>query len=101
MTIILPLIPHAEGCILAIYVTPKAAKDYIGSIEIDASGKAWLRVRITAVPEDGKANKAVIKLLAKSWKIASSSFSVLSGDTSRQKRLFITAPYEEILKCLS
>lgn len=101
MTITLPLTPHEEGCILAVLATPKAAKDAIGDIHQDAGGKAWLRVRVTTAPEDGKANKAIIKLLSKQWKIPASAMRVLSGETARQKRLFISISYQEVLNCLS
>lgn len=100
MTTPSPLTKSTDGCILALHVTPKARKDAVGGVEIDAAGKAWLHVRITTVPEDGKATKAVIKMLAKRLKIPSSSLTLLSGETSRYKRLHIAATYEEITAIL-
>ena len=44
-----------------------------------------LRVLVTTVPEDGKANQAVIRLLAKSLGVAKSRLSLLRGATSRDK----------------
>lgn len=89
-----PLAIHTDGVVLSVRVTPNAKKDAVENIKLDVNGKAKLRVRVTAVPEDGKANKAVIKLLAKYFAISSSSFTLISGDTSRHKRFLITAPYE-------
>lgn len=101
MTDTLPLTADGDGCILAVHATPRARKDAIETTETDAAGQLWLRVRVTAAPEDGKANKAVIKLLAKSWKIAPSCFRLVSGDAARHKRIRIDAPYQEIAECLT
>lgn len=51
----------------------------------DANGKEWLKVRLTAAPEDGKANEALLRLLAKEWKCPPSSLEIISGETSRYK----------------
>jgi uncharacterized protein YggU (UPF0235/DUF167 family) len=40
---------------------------------------------VTAVPEDGKANAALLKLLAKTWKLPKTSLTIASGATSRRK----------------
>lgn len=101
MTETLPLTADGIGCILAVHATPRASKNAIEGIESDAASHLWLRVRVTAPPEDGKANKAIIKLLAKHWKIAPSCFTVISGDTARRKRIRIDAPYNEIYECLT
>ncbi|WP_243517899.1 MULTISPECIES: DUF167 domain-containing protein [unclassified Candidatus Cardinium] len=47
--------------------------------------KYWLQVRITAPPQEGKANKAIIGLLAKTLGIAQSNISLVSGATARRK----------------
>lgn len=96
----LPLSADKGGCILNIHATPRAAQERIDGIETDAAGRVWLRVRTTAAPEDGKANRAVVKLLAKSWKIPASCFTVINGEAARYKRVRINAPYQEIAECL-
>lgn len=70
-------------------VTPKAGRNQIQSVMRDAAGNLLLKVAVTDVPEDGKANKAVIKLLSKSFGIAKSDIDILSGETSRVKKLFM------------
>jgi len=72
--------------ILAIHAIPKSSCNKVEGYETDAKGERWLRVRITAAPEDGKANKALIAFLAKEWKIPKSALSLVSGETSRYKR---------------
>ena len=56
-----------------------------------------LKARVTAVPEKGKANKALIVLIAKSLGIAKSSIDLVSGDTSRKKILRIDGDPEDVI----
>lgn len=51
---------------------------------------------MTAVPEKGKANKALIELLAKSLRVPKSSISVISGDTGRKKILRMDGNPEDL-----
>jgi uncharacterized protein (TIGR00251 family) len=44
-----------------------------------------MRVYITTAPEDGKANQAVIKLLAEHFSVAKSQIKIIRGETSRDK----------------
>jgi uncharacterized protein len=46
-------------------LTPKSSRDEIGGIEQLAGGRAVLKVRMRAVAQDGEANAALIRLLAK------------------------------------
>lgn len=69
-------------------VTPKSSSNRI-KIELDESGAPIIRVYVTCVPEDGKANKAVLDLLAKELGVPKSSLSVLRGNTSREKTISI------------
>ena len=51
-----------------------------------------LRVEITSPPEKGKANAAIIKLLAKTTGLAKRDITLLSGSTSREKKFLLHAP---------
>jgi uncharacterized protein len=77
-----------KGLSLQIKLTPNSRANQIDGIEASDEGPV-LKIRVTAVPEKGKANKALIKLLAKETGIAGSRFDVVSGTTSRKKRLNI------------
>ncbi|SNT18861.1 DUF167 domain-containing protein [Antarctobacter heliothermus] len=67
------------GATLAVRVKPKAARNAI------LRGGDSLRVSVTTVPEGGKANAAVVKLLAKALGVPKSRLQLLRGDTSRDK----------------
>ena len=68
-----------EGTEIAVRVTPKASRDRIVVEE------GQIRVYVTTVPEDGKANAAVQKLLAKALGLPKSRLSLIRGQTSRDK----------------
>jgi uncharacterized protein len=91
----------AEGhLVLAIRLTPNGGRDQIDGIELDADGKAYLKARVSVVPEKGKANKALIALVAKQLGIPKSAIDLVSGDTSRKKILRVDAEPEDIIKKL-
>lgn len=68
---------------------------------VDAAGEARLAVRLRAVPEDGKANTALVALIAKSWKIPKSAIAVVSGFTMRQKTLRLAVPHDSLVPMLA
>ncbi|MDO4502474.1 MAG: DUF167 domain-containing protein [Coriobacteriia bacterium] len=72
---------------LACKVTPKSGKDQVTGRLINDDGSTEVCVRVTAPPDKGKANKAVIKLLSKELGVPKSSVDVVRGDTSHHKLL--------------
>jgi|TARA_Y100000031_G_scaffold148472_1_gene184839 hypothetical protein len=57
------------------------------AIELDDDGR--IRVRVTAVPERGKANAAVVALIAKTLGLSKRSIAVVRGHTSRDKLIAV------------
>ncbi len=91
----------ANGLRVALKVTPKAARAAIGGLGADTGGRAFLKVAVTAAPERGKANAAVIKLLARAWRLAPSVLSITGGATARRKTLHVAGDTPELLKRLN
>ncbi len=75
----------AENRIIQVKLTPKASSNRVGGISVGADGRDVLSVYVTTVPEDGKANEAMIRLLAKHFDVAVSCVRIVRGHTSRQK----------------
>ncbi len=70
-------------------LTPNAGRDEIAGLGEDANGKTHLKARVTAIPEKGKANKALIALLSKALRVPKGAISIASGETSRVKTVEI------------
>jgi hypothetical protein len=72
--------PAADGVRLKVRVQPKAAGNQVVGYQGDT-----LRLRVTAPPEAGKANAAVVSLLAQTLGIAKSRVRIVRGHASRDK----------------
>lgn len=86
----------AKGLTLYLRVTPNSGADRIDGTELRDDGSAVLRVRVTAVPDKGKANTAVIALIAKALGVPKSTVTLVSGDTARLKTLAIEGDTAEL-----
>jgi uncharacterized protein len=75
--------------LLSVRLTPGAAREDVGGCWTDEKGAQWLCARVRAVAEKGKANGALVALLAKGMDWPRSAFSLESGDSNRLKRLRI------------
>jgi uncharacterized protein YggU (UPF0235/DUF167 family) len=73
---------------LNVRVTPKASSNRL-KIEYGENGITLVRVYVTVPAEDGKANEAVIALLAKELGVAKSTITILQGFKTRDKVLKI------------
>ena len=79
-----------KGVRFHVRLTPRGGRDAIENWKQDAAGQWLLNARVSALPEDGRANKALIELLAKKFNCAKSAVRIVSGETSRLKRIEIT-----------
>lgn len=70
-------------------LTPKGGRDAVEGWQAASDGSEHLKCRVRAVPEDGKANAALIELLAKTLAVPKSAVRIASGATSRLKRVEI------------
>jgi hypothetical protein len=72
-----------DSVVITVRVTPRSGRDAIEG----ADGSGSLRVRVTAAPVDGAANKALLRLFAETLSVPRSAVTLLSGSTGRHKRL--------------
>lgn len=83
---------------LLVHLTPKASHTKIEGWTEDEKGQKVLRVKVTAVPKNGKANEALIKLLSKTFHVSQSKIALIRGETARIKLLEITIEEGEMEK---
>ena len=91
---------RAQGLWLHIHLTPKSGRDAIEGVALNADGKSVLKARVRAVPEDGRANSALIELLAKSLRMPKSAFTLETGGKSRVKTVSIDGDAASLAQAL-
>lgn len=79
---------QGDTLLIDIRIQPRASCDEI----VGPQESRHLKVRITAPPVDGKANRHLIKFLAKAFGVAKGQVLIIKGLKGREKRLAITAP---------
>lgn len=75
----------SNGLHIHVRATPKSSLDAITGIHHAADGSMSLAVKVSAAPDKGKANTAVIQVLATALQVQKSRVSILAGETSRHK----------------
>jgi len=75
--------------LLSVRLTPRSGVAKVGGLWIDAQGCSWLSATVTAPPDKGRANAALIDLLAETLDLPRSSISLEAGEASRLKRIRI------------
>lgn len=88
--------PGRGGTLLAVRVTPKSSRNEVAGLHTAADGAVSLAVKVTAAPDKGRANKAVIEVLAKAWRLPKSAFALVAGETERNKTLLVTGNPAEL-----
>lgn len=96
-----PFSAVGDGVRVAVRVTPKAARNALAGTVATADGGCALKVTVTAVPEDGKANDAVVKLLAKAWRVPRTGIAVIAGATDRNKVLHVAGDPARLLTLMT
>lgn len=87
----------ARGLFLKVKIIPQSSLDAILGWENEE-----LKVRIAAPPEKGKANRALIKFLAKFLDLTQAQVVIVSGETSRHKKiLLVDADYHKVSSALA
>ncbi|WP_406855303.1 DUF167 family protein [Alsobacter sp. KACC 23698] len=91
-----PWLEEPGGIVVSVRLTPKGGKDAIEGVEALANGKPVLKARVRAVPEAGKANAALARLLAAACGVAPGAVVLTGGGTGRVKTLRIDGEPAEL-----
>jgi uncharacterized protein YggU (UPF0235/DUF167 family) len=85
------------GALVAVRVQPRSRPEGLEGFVADAAGAVRLKVRLGAAPEDGKANAALLKLLARAWDVAPGRLALVGGATARNKTVLLAGDPAEAL----
>lgn len=85
-----------DGIEVRVRATPRGGRDAVEGIEMLSDGSRVLKIRVRAVPEDGAANEAVRRLLARALGTPASAVSLMAGATARLKTFFIEGEAEAL-----
>ncbi len=86
---------------LSVRLTPKSSGDRLEGLEHLANGRQVFKARVRALPEAGKANAALIRLLAETLGVAAAKITVEAGASSRIKTLRIAGDPEALAQRLA
>jgi uncharacterized protein (TIGR00251 family) len=81
-------------------VQPGGGENRIEGVVRAADGQVRLKVRVTAAAESGKANRALIKLLAKAWRLPAGGIELVVGAKARNKVLLVEGEPEAVSRRL-
>ena len=96
----LPATRKADGVVLHVRLTPKSSAARIGGVE-DHGGKLVLKAYVTTPPEDGKANAALLALVADWLGVPKSTVALASGQKSRLKSVAVSGEPDKLLEKIS
>ncbi len=85
----LPLAAAVDGVSVAVRLTPRGRADRIEGVVHLADGTPVLKASVGAPPEDGRANEALLRLLATEWGLARRDLTVVAGLKSRNKSVHV------------
>ncbi|RLC59990.1 MAG: YggU family protein [Chloroflexi bacterium] len=91
----LRVIEEEGGCTFQVRVLPRGRRNEVVGLHGEA-----LKIRLTAPPERGKANRALCEFLAERLGVPLSDIEILSGHTSRQKRVRVAGVSADVIRAL-
>ena len=89
------VVEEGEGCVFQVRVLPRGRRNEIVGLHGDA-----LKIRLSSPPEKGKANRALQRFLAEQLGVSPSAVAILSGYTSRQKRVRVEGVSADAVRAL-
>jgi uncharacterized protein (TIGR00251 family) len=80
-----PLTCTRDGLRVAVRLSPRAKSDRLIGLAATAAGECTLKAAVTAPALDGRANEALLRLLARAWELPLRDLWIVAGLTSRNK----------------
>ncbi|HEV2300502.1 MAG TPA: DUF167 domain-containing protein [Stellaceae bacterium] len=96
-----PLFPVQGGVDIRVRLSPRAAGDRVLGLAAAAGGGRVVKAAVAAPPEDGRANAALLRLVARQWKLPRRDLEIVAGEKSRDKRVRVAGDPRVLLPRLA
>lgn len=93
----LPFVTVADGVRVRVRVTTRSRANRVVGIVDDGDGRPALSVHVTAAPHDGEANRALVRVLAATWRLPASALRIVGGAAGRRKAVLIDGDPARVL----
>jgi uncharacterized protein len=90
-----------NGVRVAIRLRPAAKANHISAVPAAAGGRQVLVASVTAPPQNGRANEALLRLLSRTWRLPRQALTIIAGASGRNKIVLITGEPRYLLSHLS
>lgn len=96
-----PITLTRNGLWVAIWLSPRAKADRLLAVAPTARGGQAIKVSVSAPPQGGRANEALLRLLAYTWHLPRRNLSIVAGATSRNKIVNVAGDPHQLFAQLS
>ena len=96
-----PIIPTRDGVRVAIRLSPRARFEGLLGVSPAPERGRVVKASVTAPAQDGRANEALLQLLAKAWRLRRRDLSIVAGAASRTKTVRVAGDPHELIAKLS
>jgi uncharacterized protein (TIGR00251 family) len=96
-----PIIPTRDGVRVAIRLSPRARSEGLFGVSPLAEGGLVVKASVTAPAQNGRANEALLQLLAKAWRLPRRDLSIVAGATRRSKTVRVAGDPQQLIAKLS
>ena len=86
---------------VSVRLSPGASRTAVTGLAADPGGGTAVKASVTAVPEAGKANEALLRLLAKEWRLPRSHLTITTGTADRRKTIAVAGDPDAIVARLA
>jgi uncharacterized protein (TIGR00251 family) len=93
-----PLNRARDGLRVVIRLSPRGKADRLLAIAATAKGGRMIKAAVTAPPENGRANEALLQLLAQAWHVPRRDLSIVAGAASRNKTVHIAGDAQKLIE---
>jgi uncharacterized protein len=92
-----PITVTRDGLRVTIRLSPRAKADRLLALTATAAGGYAIKASVTAPPEGGRANEALLQLLARAWRLPRRDLAIVAGTASRNKSVSIAGDPRRLL----